>query len=65
MDIMLVRARAANAVMVKLIEAEDLMEIMGDFHPETNIDINHVTFAGQSVALPDNLSLGPQHVLAR
>lgn len=43
--------------MIKLIDAEDLMTEMNDFHDQPNIDINHVTFTGKELLLPEGVSM--------
>lgn len=52
--------RGCNAVMVKLIDAEDLREILNDREPETNIDITSIAFRGNQQVLSNGLVLNQQ-----
>ena len=48
--------RGANALCIKLINQENLME-ESDPHDWPNIDINHVSPGGKLVRLPSNVCL--------
>ncbi len=48
----LTRRHAGSLVLVKLIDAENLMHVWGDEHEETNIDVAAVAFRGRRVVLP-------------
>ena len=54
--------RGANAVMIKLIDSEDLMEFMNDMHGSPNIDITSVLLLGKSmdVSIDKVVSAPPQ-----
>ena len=65
LKISLQHLRACNAVLVKLVDQEDLMAEIEDspsadsFHrrKRPNISVRHVTFTGKHVVLPDGMAL--------
>jgi hypothetical protein len=57
MDIPLLRKRAGNMVLVKLINQENLMSEHNDTHDIPNIDVNQAICYGRRVTLPAKLSL--------
>jgi len=52
-----VRPRVCDAAVVKLIEAEDLMQLWHDEHPEPNIDVTYVALRGRTLHLPPGVRL--------
>lgn len=53
----LTRHRACNAVLVKLIDQENLMSEFADVHDEPNIDASYIKFVGHHIELPDTTAL--------
>lgn len=51
------RFRACNAVLVKLVDQENLIPFLDDDHGVPNIDVGHVIFSGSRIALPGGLAL--------
>ena len=49
--------RAGNAVLVKLVDQENLMAAFEDEHEAPNIDVGHVIFNGTHVVLPAGVAL--------
>ena len=57
MTIHLLHPRACNAVLVKLMDQENLMAEFGDARKHPNIYVRHIIFHGNHIALPDNVAL--------
>ena len=53
----LLHVRACNAVLVKLVDQENLMAQFGDEREQPNIYVRHVIFHGNHIVLPDNVAL--------
>ena len=49
--------RAGNAVLVKLVDQENLMAKCSDEHEAPNIDVGHIIFKGSHIVLPDGVAL--------
>ena len=49
--------RAGNAVLVKLVDQEDLTREFEDDREELNINVGHVIFNGSHIVLPDGVAL--------
>ena len=57
LKIKLEHCRAGNAVLVKLVDQENLTRELEDTREEPNISISHVIFNGSHVMLPDGVAL--------
>ena len=57
LTIKLMYVRAGNAVLVKLVDQENLMAAFEDEHEAPNIDVGHVIFNGSHVVLPAGVAL--------
>ena len=57
LKIRLQHIRAGNAVLVKLVDQENLMAEFEDAHEAPNIDVSHVIFNGNHIMLPDGVAL--------
>ena len=49
--------RTCNAVLVKLVDQENLMAAFEDEHEAPNIDVGHIMISGNHIVLPDGLAL--------
>ena len=50
---------AANILLVKLINQENLMEELMDVHPYPNVDMNYIKIIGKKVVLPPGVVIKP------